>query len=142
MLADTSKVGAVFVTVADALLVAMAFKESVNVATQVKSALGAELPDDKVRLEPLATKFLGIFHRQVSKFHRLDRYLGSPRITHLGTTVVTVAGVMKVGSVFKMVSDAASVALVAGIGHRHRTLYYIGWTTVVGSRRGIAVDTN
>ena len=42
------KLGAVLVTVADALLVAVAFKESVNVATQVKSALGAELLDDKV----------------------------------------------------------------------------------------------
>ena len=56
MLADTSKVGTVFVTVADALLVAVAFKVSVNVATQVKSAFGVELLDDKVRLEPLATK--------------------------------------------------------------------------------------
>ena len=56
MLAEASKVGAVFVTVADALLVAVALKVSVNVATQVKSALGAELLDDNVRLAPLATK--------------------------------------------------------------------------------------
>ena len=56
ILADTSKVGAVLVTVADALLVAVVFNESVNVATQVKSAFGAELLDDKVRLAPLATK--------------------------------------------------------------------------------------
>ena len=56
ILAALSKLGAVLVTVADALLVAVAFKESVNVATQVKSALGAELLDDKVRLAPLATK--------------------------------------------------------------------------------------
>ena len=44
------------VTVADALLVAVAFKESVNVATQVKSVLGAELLEVRVRLAPLATK--------------------------------------------------------------------------------------
>ena len=56
ILAALSKLGAVLVTVADALLVAVAFNESVNVATQVKSAFGAELLDDKVRLAPLATK--------------------------------------------------------------------------------------
>ena len=54
--APTSNSGSLLVTVTEADDEAVAPSESVNVATQVKSAFGAELLDDKVRLEPLATK--------------------------------------------------------------------------------------
>ena len=58
--------------------------------------------------------------------------------------VVTVAGVMKVGSVFKMVSDAASVALplLVSVTVTEHSTTSVGLTVVGFSCSVLAVDTN